>query len=140
TVNQVPAHGGAISVSGPVITGGMVFISSGYAITSGASGGNLLLAFSVEEANYPQKAEKGKMGSRNLTNSQFSIPNSHPRERRKFAGFPRMRIENWELRIGQIPRPHFPLLWTLSRTIPVIVLCLLALAALTATSPAAAPA
>ena len=48
TVNQVPAHGGAISVSGPVITGGMVFISSGYAITSGASGGNLLLAFSVE--------------------------------------------------------------------------------------------
>ncbi len=48
TVNQVPAHGGAISVSGPVISGGMVFVSSGYAITSGASGGNLLLAFSVE--------------------------------------------------------------------------------------------
>jgi polyvinyl alcohol dehydrogenase (cytochrome) len=48
TVNQVPAHGGAIAVSGPVISGGMVFVSSGYAITSGASGGNLLLAFSVE--------------------------------------------------------------------------------------------
>ncbi|HEY2381596.1 MAG TPA: PQQ-binding-like beta-propeller repeat protein [Terriglobia bacterium] len=48
TVNQVPAHGGAISVSGPVISGGMLFVSSGYAITSGASGGNLLLAFSVE--------------------------------------------------------------------------------------------
>ena len=48
TVNQIPAHGGAIAVSGAVITGGMVFISSGYAITSGASGGNILLAFSVE--------------------------------------------------------------------------------------------
>src|SRR5262245_12223243 len=48
TVNQVPAHGGAISVSGPVISGAMLFMSSGYAITSGASGGNLLLAFSVE--------------------------------------------------------------------------------------------
>jgi hypothetical protein len=31
-----------------VISGGMLFVSSGYAITSGASGGNLLLAFSVE--------------------------------------------------------------------------------------------
>lgn len=48
TVNQIPAHGGAIAVSGPVISGGMVFVSSGYAITSGASGGNILLAFSVE--------------------------------------------------------------------------------------------
>ena len=48
TVNKVPAHGGAISVSGAVISGGMVFVSSGYAITSGASGGNVLLAFSVE--------------------------------------------------------------------------------------------
>jgi polyvinyl alcohol dehydrogenase (cytochrome) len=48
TVNQIPAHGGAISVSGPVISGGMLFVSSGYAITAGASGGNLLLAFSVE--------------------------------------------------------------------------------------------
>ena len=33
TVNKVPAHGGAISVSGAVISGGMVFVSSGYAIT-----------------------------------------------------------------------------------------------------------
>ncbi len=48
TVNKVSAHGGAIAVSGPVISGGMVFVSSGYAITSGASGGNVLLAFSVE--------------------------------------------------------------------------------------------
>jgi len=48
TVNKVSAHGGAIAVSGPVITGGMVFVSSGYAITAGASGGNVLLAFSIE--------------------------------------------------------------------------------------------
>ena len=48
TVNKVSAHGGAIAVSGPVVSGGMVFVSSGYAITSGASGGNVLLAFSVE--------------------------------------------------------------------------------------------
>jgi len=46
TVNGVPAHGGAISVSGASIAGGMVFISSGYAISSGASGGNVVLAFS----------------------------------------------------------------------------------------------
>ena len=48
TVNQIPAHGGAISVSGATISGGMLFISSGYAITVGASGGNILLAFSPE--------------------------------------------------------------------------------------------
>jgi polyvinyl alcohol dehydrogenase (cytochrome) len=48
TVNKVAAHGGAIAVSGAVVSGGMVFISSGYAITGTASGGNVLLAFSVE--------------------------------------------------------------------------------------------
>ncbi len=48
TVNKVSAHGGAIAVSGAVVSGGMVFVSSGYAITSTASGGNVLLAFSVE--------------------------------------------------------------------------------------------
>ena len=48
TVNKVPAHGGAISVSGAVVAGGTVFVSSGYAITSAASGGNVLLAFSAE--------------------------------------------------------------------------------------------
>jgi polyvinyl alcohol dehydrogenase (cytochrome) len=48
TVNKVLAHGGAFSVSGAVVSGGMVFMSSGYAITSSASGGNVLLAFSVE--------------------------------------------------------------------------------------------
>src|SRR5712671_903505 len=45
TVNKVNAHGGAISVSGASIAGGMVFISSGYAISSGASAGNVILAF-----------------------------------------------------------------------------------------------
>jgi polyvinyl alcohol dehydrogenase (cytochrome) len=45
TVNKVPAHGGAITVSGASIAGGMVFISSGYAISSGANGGNVVLAF-----------------------------------------------------------------------------------------------
>lgn len=48
TVNKVPAHGGAISVSGAVVAGGMVFVSSGYAITSAPSGGNVLLVFSAE--------------------------------------------------------------------------------------------
>jgi len=48
TVNQVPAHGGAISTSGAVVVGGMVFVGSGYAISSAASAGNVLLAFGVE--------------------------------------------------------------------------------------------
>jgi polyvinyl alcohol dehydrogenase (cytochrome) len=48
TMNKVPAHGGAISVSGAVVSGGMVFVTSGYAITSAPSGGNVLLAFSAE--------------------------------------------------------------------------------------------
>jgi polyvinyl alcohol dehydrogenase (cytochrome) len=47
TVNKVAAHGGAISVSGASVAGGMVFISSGYAISSGASAGNVVLAFSI---------------------------------------------------------------------------------------------
>ena len=48
TVNKVPAHGGAISVSGAVVAGRMVFVGSGYAVGSGASAGNVLLAFGVE--------------------------------------------------------------------------------------------
>ena len=40
----------------------------------------------------------------NLINSQFSIPDSHPGEPSKLRLSPRMRIENWELRIGQIQR------------------------------------
>jgi polyvinyl alcohol dehydrogenase (cytochrome) len=48
TVNNVPAHGGAITSTGAVVAGGMVFIGSGYAISSAASGGNILLVFSVQ--------------------------------------------------------------------------------------------
>jgi polyvinyl alcohol dehydrogenase (cytochrome) len=48
TVNNVPAHGGAIATSGAVVAGSMVFVGSGYAISSAASGGNVLLAFGVE--------------------------------------------------------------------------------------------
>ena len=48
TVNKVPAHGGAISTSGAVVVGGRVYVGSGYAISSAASGGNVLLAFGVE--------------------------------------------------------------------------------------------
>ena len=48
TVNKVPAHGGAISTSGAVVVGGMVYVGSGYGISSGASAGNVLLAFGVE--------------------------------------------------------------------------------------------
>ena len=48
TVNKVDARGGQIAVSGAVIVDGMVYIGSGYAISAGASGGNVLLAFGVE--------------------------------------------------------------------------------------------
>jgi len=48
TVNKVQAHGGAISTSGAVVVGGMVYVGSGYAISSAAAGGNVLLAFGVE--------------------------------------------------------------------------------------------
>jgi polyvinyl alcohol dehydrogenase (cytochrome) len=48
TVNKVPAHGGSINTSGAVVADGMVFVGSGYAISSGAAGGNVLLAFGVE--------------------------------------------------------------------------------------------
>src|SRR5262252_8274348 len=48
TVNKVTAHGGAISTSGAVAVGGMTYVGSGYAISSAAAGGNVLLAFGVE--------------------------------------------------------------------------------------------
>ena len=47
TINGVPARGGSISVAGPVIAGGTVFILSGYD-TWGETPGNVLLAFSVD--------------------------------------------------------------------------------------------
>jgi len=48
TVNQVPAKGGAVGAPGPTVAGGMLFVGSGYAVVSGASAGNVLLAFSAE--------------------------------------------------------------------------------------------
>ena len=48
TVNNVMAHGGAIASSGAVIVDGMLFVGSGYAINSGATAGNVLLAFGVD--------------------------------------------------------------------------------------------
>jgi polyvinyl alcohol dehydrogenase (cytochrome) len=48
TVNKVAgARGGAIATSGAVVVDGMVYVGSGYGISSGASGGNVLLAFGV---------------------------------------------------------------------------------------------
>jgi polyvinyl alcohol dehydrogenase (cytochrome) len=48
TANKVTARGGAIATSGAVVVNGMVFVGSGYAISSGASGGNVLLAFGID--------------------------------------------------------------------------------------------
>jgi polyvinyl alcohol dehydrogenase (cytochrome) len=48
TVNKVPARGGAIATAGAVVVDGMVYVSSGYAINSGAQAGNVLLAFGIE--------------------------------------------------------------------------------------------
>ena len=55
TVNQVPAHGGSIGSIGPTIAGGMVFIGSGYSVTSGIPG-NVLLAFAAVMAEAARTA------------------------------------------------------------------------------------
>ena len=47
TVNGVEAHGGSIDGAGPVVAGGMVYITSGYA-RNGGMPGNVLLAFAAE--------------------------------------------------------------------------------------------
>lgn len=47
TVNQLEARGGSINYAGPVVAGGMVFVTSGYSVNSGMAG-NVLLAFSVD--------------------------------------------------------------------------------------------
>lgn len=47
TVNHVPARGGSIDGPGAVVSGGMVFINSGYPRNGGIPG-NVLLAFGVE--------------------------------------------------------------------------------------------
>jgi polyvinyl alcohol dehydrogenase (cytochrome) len=47
TVNKVPGKGGALSVPGPSVVDGMVFMPSGYGIVGGNTG-NVLLAFSAK--------------------------------------------------------------------------------------------
>ena len=46
TVNQVGAHGGSMSGSGPVVAGNMLFLTSGFTVTAGMPG-NLILAFEL---------------------------------------------------------------------------------------------
>jgi polyvinyl alcohol dehydrogenase (cytochrome) len=46
TVNGVAGRGGSINVGGPAISGGMLFVNSGY-VQNGIPG-NVLLAFSVD--------------------------------------------------------------------------------------------
>ena len=48
TVNGVAAKGGSISVSGPTVAGGTLFVGSGYVGVRNGMAGNALLAFSVE--------------------------------------------------------------------------------------------
>ena len=49
TVNRVQAHGGTIASAGPVVSGGMLFVVSGYSFAGSADKtGNVLLAFAPE--------------------------------------------------------------------------------------------
>ena len=48
TVNAVPAQGGTINASGPVVAGGLVFVPSGYSELGNGVRGNVLLAFGVK--------------------------------------------------------------------------------------------
>ena len=48
TVNGVAAKGGSLNGPGPVIAGGMLFMSSGYAYLGFGAPGNVLLAFGVQ--------------------------------------------------------------------------------------------
>jgi polyvinyl alcohol dehydrogenase (cytochrome) len=48
TVNGVPGKGGSFGSAGPVVAGGMLFVTSGYPGTLRGTPGNVLLAFGVE--------------------------------------------------------------------------------------------
>ena len=48
TVNQVPGKGGTMGSAGPTVTGGMLFVGSGYSFGGGDRNGNVILAFSPE--------------------------------------------------------------------------------------------
>jgi polyvinyl alcohol dehydrogenase (cytochrome) len=47
-VNGVDAKGGNLSSAGPIVAGGMVFMTSGYSDLGGGNRGNVLLAFSAK--------------------------------------------------------------------------------------------
>lgn len=49
-VNGVEARGGNINAAGPVVAGGMVFVTSGYSDLGGGVRGNVLLAFGLPQA------------------------------------------------------------------------------------------
>jgi polyvinyl alcohol dehydrogenase (cytochrome) len=49
TVNGVPAHGGSMSGGGPVVSGNMLYVASGFTVTAGMSG-NVVLAFELPSA------------------------------------------------------------------------------------------
>jgi polyvinyl alcohol dehydrogenase (cytochrome) len=46
-VNGVAARGGTMNAAGPVVVGGMVFMTSGYSDLGVGIRGNVLLAFAV---------------------------------------------------------------------------------------------
>jgi polyvinyl alcohol dehydrogenase (cytochrome) len=48
TVNGVAAKGGSLNGSGPIVSGGMLFVPSGYADLGGGIRGNVLLAFGAD--------------------------------------------------------------------------------------------
>ena len=48
TVNGVEATGGGINAAGPVVAGGMLYVTSGYSDLGGGTRGNVLLAFGVQ--------------------------------------------------------------------------------------------
>ena len=52
-MNGVAAKGGTINAAGPVVAGGMVFITSGYSELGNGVRGNVLLAFAVPGASRP---------------------------------------------------------------------------------------
>jgi polyvinyl alcohol dehydrogenase (cytochrome) len=52
TVNGVPAHGGSMSGSGPVVAGNMLYVASGFTVTAGMAG-NVVLAFQGPRATAP---------------------------------------------------------------------------------------
>jgi polyvinyl alcohol dehydrogenase (cytochrome) len=47
TVNGATADGGGINAAGPVVAGGMLFVTSGYSDLGGGNPGNVLLAFAT---------------------------------------------------------------------------------------------